>query len=70
MKHAVCLYIIFWLKGTVYLHGDMKYKGSFKRGKMDGHGKFEWCDGTTYTGHFVEGELNGQGRRFLRCYLK
>ena len=70
MKHGVCLYIIFWFKGTVYLHGDMKYKGSFKRGKMHGYGKFEWCDGTTYTGHFVEGELNGQGRRFLRCYLK
>ena len=49
----------------VYLHGDMKYKGSFNRGKMHGYGKFEWGDGTTYSGHFLEGELNGQGRRFF-----
>lgn len=70
MKHAVCLYIIFWFKGTVYLHGGMKYNGSFKRGKMHGYGKFEWGDGTTYTGYFVKGELHGQGRCFLKWYLR
>ena len=32
---------------------------------MHGYGKFEWGDGTTYSGHFLEGELNGQGRRFF-----
>lgn len=34
-----------------------KYIGQFYKGKKQGKGRFEWADGSYYTGEFVDGQF-------------
>lgn len=42
-------------------HEGGRYIGSFKEGKMDGHGTYLWVDGERYVGEFKEGRRDGHG---------
>lgn len=33
------------------------YEGRYEEGKKHGHGRFEWADGSTYTGNFVNNNI-------------
>ena len=37
--------------------GRTKYVGSFYKGKKQGHGRFEWADGSYYDGDFMDGQF-------------
>ena len=37
-------------------------KEKFKKGKMDGNGKFTWEDGKTYIGDYVNDKKHGKGK--------
>jgi hypothetical protein len=49
-------------KGTmVFAHGAGYYVGDWRRGKMEGEGKFFASSGERYVGQFVGGERSGRG---------
>ena len=47
--------------GELTLYGRGVYCGSFVRGRFDGFGKLELCNGTRFEGMFVEGLPHGSG---------
>ena len=39
-----------------------KFEGSYMNGVKQGYGKFTWADQSTYTGTFVENNIEGNGK--------
>ena len=40
-----------------------RYNGLFERGKIQGHGRWDYADGSFYLGEFQNGQPHGMGKR-------
>ncbi|XP_048639751.1 MORN repeat-containing protein 1 isoform X4 [Marmota marmota marmota] len=48
----------------VYPNSFFRYEGEWKEGKIHGHGKLLFNDGSYYEGEFADGEITGLGCRY------
>lgn len=49
---------VVWFKDQIFIQ---KGEGSWKKGKMNGKGTYEWSNGDRYLGDFVESRRTGKG---------
>ena len=48
--------------GQAHLVGGHHYAGEFHKGKLQGHGRYQWVDGVVYEGAHVASAPQGLGR--------
>ena len=48
--------------GQANLVGGHHYAGEFHKGKLQGHGRYQWVDGVVYEGAHVASAPQGPGR--------
>lgn len=44
---------------------NSKYVGHFEKSKKNGHGRYEWADGSFYEGNFKDGVFDGEGTYYF-----
>lgn len=49
-------------KGSLTIHEEGVYTGEFHKGNIEGHGKFEYTDTSTYEGQFKDCVPHGIGK--------
>ena len=45
-----------------YSHGGDNYEGFFVKGKRSGYGEYEWANGSSYKGQWLDDQMNGIGQ--------
>lgn len=61
-------YVGDWVEDDMHGHGHLEflrsghvYDGDFCYGRFQGHGVYQWKDGSRYDGHWMDSKMHGEG---------